>query len=244
MGDKTLEIKKKSIPIWIIVVILAVLGLVIAGIVCFVLIKNAETNDLRHSREAAEEIIGTKAAVEEYLKTKSETIEISDENKEAFEDFENAVAKLNDLMDKLSECGTVKDGDAKGKFEEAKAIHDRIRTVGETEQQLMNVLGDGTLSGEELDELANGNNEYLKNLAKEFKDYRAQVASYSEKYADLKGKNKTELDADAAKLKQAGEELAKKYAEVKFDDVHGMSRDDILKFYATIEELNKILAEI
>ena len=64
-----------------------------------------------------------------------------------------------------------------------------------------------------------------------------------EKYADLKGKNKTELDADYAAIQQDGNELAQKYAEIKFEDVYGMSRDDILNFYATMEELSKYLAE-
>ena len=64
-----------------------------------------------------------------------------------------------------------------------------------------------------------------------------------EKYADLKGKNKTELDADYAAIQQEGNVLAQKYTEIKFDDVYGKSRDDILSFYATIEELNKFLAE-
>ncbi len=41
----------------------------------------------------------------------------------------------------------------------------------------------------------------------------------------------------------AGDELKKKYAEIKMDDVLGMSRDDILRFYGTIEELDNYLAE-
>ena len=243
MGDKALEEEKKKFPIWVVATILVVVGLLVAGIVCFVLIKNAEVDDLRRSRELTENIAGTKVAVEEYFSAKSETVELTDETKELFEDFENAVAKLNEYMGELGEHGAVKNGDAKSKYDEARAAYDHLREVGETEQQLMNVTNDGALSNEELDELANGKNEFLKNLANEYKEYRTKVTEYNEKYVDLKGKNKTEFDEDSAKLKQAGEDLAKKYAEIKFDDVYGMSRDDILKFYATIEELNKILAE-
>ena len=48
---------------------------------------------------------------------------------------------------------------------------------------------------------------------------------------------------NTSEVKVTGVTKAENYAEIKFDDVYGMSRDDILKFYATIEELNKILTE-
>jgi hypothetical protein len=83
----------------------------------------------------------------------------------------------------------------------------------------------------------------LKNISKDLEDYRKKVKDFKEKYANLKGVDKTQLDNDYAAITNAGQELTKKYAEIKTDDVYKMSRDDILSFYATIEELNKYLSE-
>ena len=245
MGDEVLmeEEKQRKFPIWAIVAIFAVIGLAVAGIVCLVLVKHAEKEDLRQAIDLSQSVIDMRAAVETYFAEKTDKIELTDEQKEKFEDFENAVAKSGDLMRELGEKSSVKDGDAKTKYEDAAKIYEKLQEVGEVEQILMSALSDRALIDEELDEFANGKNEYLKKMATEYKEYRTKVAEFNEKYADLKGKNKTELDADYAKLQQDGNELAKKYAEIKFEDVYGMSRDDILKFYATIEELNKILAE-
>jgi hypothetical protein len=107
----------------------------------------------------------------------------------------------------------------------------------------MDAMEDNALSDEELDEFEKSGSGLLQQIAKDYKAYRENVKAYNEKYADLKGKNKTELDADYDKLKKEGEELAKKYAKIEFDGVYGKSRDDIFQFCGTIEEINKIISE-
>jgi uncharacterized membrane-anchored protein YhcB (DUF1043 family) len=241
MGDEALmkeKKQKKSFPIWVIAAICLVAGLIIAAIVFFVLVKISEAEDLRKIQEKTDEIFGTRTAVEKYLNAKSETVELSEENKAIFAEFEDAVDKAGSLLKDLGEIRNMKDGDGKEKYEAAAEKLGNLQKVSEIEQLLMDAIEDGALSDEELDQFTNADSEYLKNLAKDYKDYRTKVAEFNEKYADLKGKNKAELDADYAKIQQDGNDLAKKYAEIKFDDVYGMSRDDILKFYATIEELN------
>ncbi len=238
-----IEKQERKIPIWAIVVALVVLGLIIAGIVCFILVKNGEAEDLKKARGLSSDIFETKVVVENYINAKTETLELTEEDKELFEDFENSIAKTSDLMKELGDCRAIKDEEAKKKYDEAAGIFEKMLDYAETEQQLMNTLSDGELNGEELDELKNGRNEYLKKIAEELKGYEAKILEFNEKYADLKGKNKVELDNDAAEIKQLGDELKNKYGSIKLDDVYGMSRDDILHFYATIEELNKYLTE-
>ena len=206
--------KLKKIPIWVIVVICVTAGLVIASVVCLILVKNAEAEDLRKAKETTAKILETRAAMETYL-----------------------------YLRDLGESRVVEEGKAKELFEEASEKMGDLQLVGETEQLLKDIIDDNKLSDEEVEQLANSGSKYLQELAQNYKEYRAKLAEFMEKYADLKGKNKTELDADYAAIQQEGNVLAQKYTEIKFDDVYGKSRDDILSFYATIEELNKFLAE-
>ena len=236
--------KKFPIPTWAIITICAVGALLVAGIVCLVLVLSAQANDARKAIEAVDEISGTRTAVETYFDSKiSEDGKIPGESRSAFMEFQAAVERAGGYLKDLDKNRFVKEGEAKEKYDEASKKMGDLQSVAEVEQLMMDALDDGALSDEELDSFANSNNEYLQNLGKSYKEYRAKVKEYNEKYADLKGKNKAELDTDTAAIKQMGDELTAKYKDMKFDDVYGMSRDDILKFYATIEELKTILAK-
>ena len=236
--------KKFSIPTWAIIIICAVGALLVAGIVCLVLILSAQADDARKAIEAIDGISGTRVTVEAYFESKiSEDGKISSENRSAFMEFEAAVEKAGGYLKDLDKNRFVSEGEAKEKYDEASKKMGDLQGVAEIEQLMMDSLDDGVLSDEELDSFVNSNSEYLQNLGKSYKEYRAKAKEYNEKYADLKGKNKAELDANAAAIKQMGDELTAKYKDMKFDDVYGMSRDDILKFYATIEELKTILAK-
>ena len=227
--------KLKKIPIWVIVVICVTAGLVIASVVCLILVKNAEAEDLRKAKETTAKILETRAAMETYLNTEAEDAKL--------DSFESEVEKAGGYLRDLGESRVVEEGKAKELFEEASEKMGDLQLVGETEQLLKDIIDDNKLSDEEVEQLANSGSKYLQELAQNYKEYRAKLAEFMEKYADLKGKNKTELDADYAAIQQEGNVLAQKYTEIKFDDVYGKSRDDILSFYATIEELNKFLAE-
>jgi hypothetical protein len=62
------------------------------------------------------------------------------------------------------------------------------------------------------------------------------------KYGDNKEKSNELIEA-YGKIQVRGDELNKKYNALTLDDLLGMSRDDILSFYAKIEELKSILAK-
>lgn len=233
----------KKFPIWAIVAIFVAIGLIVALVVFLVMMKVGEATSYREAKDYTDEILSGREAVAAYLNGENEGEKLSDENKEKFENFEKAVDELSEKMKKLGETRAVHDDSIRVKYDEATDQLGNLQYVSETEQMLADVMDDGALSDEEIEQISNSESEYLKKMAADFKEYRAKVNEYKEKYADLKGKNKSELDTDAASLKKLGDELAKKYEKVGFDDVYGMSRDDILKFYATIEELNKILTE-
>ena len=233
----------KKFPIWAIVAIFVAIGLIVATVVFIVMMKVAEAEGYRKAKEDTDEILGTREAVAAYLSAENEGEKLSDENKEKFENFEKAVDELSEKMNKLGESRVVHDESIRVKYDEATDQLGNLQYVSETEQMLADAMEDGALSDEEIEQISNSESEYLKKMAEDFKEYRAKVKEFNEKYADLKGKDKAQLDADYAKIQQDGNELKKKYEKIEFDDVYGMSRDDILKFYATIEELNKILTE-
>ena len=233
----------KKFPIWAIIAIFVAIGLIVATVVFIVMMKVAEAEGYRKAKEDTDEILGTREAVVAYLSAENEGEKLSDENKEKFENFEKAVDELSEKMNKLGESRVVHDESIRVKYDEATDQLGNLQYVSETEQMLADAMEDGALSDEEIEQISNSESEYLKKMAEDFKEYRTKVKEFNEKYADLKGKDKAQLDADYAKIQQDGNELKKKYEKIEFDDVYGMSRDDILKFYATIEELNKILTE-
>jgi len=235
--------KIKKIPIWVIVTIFAGIGLVVALIVFIVMMNIGIAESYREAKEFTEEIVGTCEDVKAYLYGENEGEKLSDENKTKFENFEKAVEKDTDIMKKLGESRVVHDEEIRVKYDKATEELGQLQLVSETEQLLMDAMEDNALSDEELDEFEKSGSELLQQIAKDYKAYRENVKAYNEKYADLKGKNKTELDADYDKLKKEGEELAKKYAKIEFDGVYGKSRDDIFQFCGTIEEINKIISE-
>ena len=233
----------KKFPIWAIIAIFVAIGLIVATVVFIVMMKVAEAEGYRKAKEDTDEILGTREAVVAYLSAENEGEKLSDENKEKFENFEKAVDELSEKMNKLGESRVVHEESIRVKYDEATDQLGNLQYVSETEQMLADAMEDGALSDEEIEQISNSESEYLKKMAEDFKEYRTKVKEFNEKYADLKGKDKAQLDADYAKIQQDGNELKKKYEKIEFDDVYGMSRDDILKFYATIEELNKILTE-
>ena len=95
-----------------------------------VLVKHAEKENLGRAIDLSQSVIDTRAAVETYFAEKTDKIELTDEQKEKFEDFENAVAKSGDLMRELGEKSSVKDGDAKTKYEDAAKIYESFDRRG------------------------------------------------------------------------------------------------------------------
>jgi len=241
-----MEKSEKKFALWKKILICFLIMIAVAGGVFAVLAmleKRSEAEAYAKAIDGTNEILGMRDDVKTYLELTADGVEISDENKAKFERFQEAVRKNGELLNELSENRVMKDDTVKAKYDEATEKLGELQHVAKIEQVMMNVMEDGELSDDELTTFSDLDSGYLKNLASEMLKYRAEVAEFQEKYADLAGKDKTELNADYAKIQQSGNELAKKYEKIEFDDVYEKSRDDILGFYGTIEELNKILNE-
>ena len=68
------------------------------------------------------------------------------------------------------------------------------------------------------------------------------MAEFHEKYKTNAKKSDAAIE-EYGQLMVEGDELTSEFEKVELADVLGMSRDDILGFYATIEELNNKLSE-
>ncbi|MDO4219734.1 MAG: hypothetical protein Q4D22_00660 [Candidatus Saccharibacteria bacterium] len=237
------EKKKKTLSRGAKIAICVVAGVLAAVGVCTALWLTNRVTGYREAKNYTSEILSTKAAVEEFLDAKVGEEGISEENKMTFTDYSDAVKKSSDYLESLGATGVLKNETVNEKYETAKKELEKLVRVKDVESKLMEILEDGEISEEELTTLKDLKSDYLTKMAEDLAEYRAKVAEFNEKYADLKGVKKTDLDNDYAALVAAGDELKKKYAEIKMDDVLGMSRDDILRFYGTIEELDNYLAE-
>ena len=225
------------------IAICIVIGLVVAGGVFTTLFFVNRISGYREAKNYTDEILGTKDAVVAYLDRKLDGEKLTEDDKKAIDDFKTAVEKAESYTESLSASKALKDKNVSEKYEKAKEELTKASVYKTIEQKIFGVLKDGEISEEELKVFDDSDNEFLKSVSSDLKEYRKKVSDFKEKYTDLKGANKKQLDDDYAAITNAGQELTKKYSEIKIDDVYKMSRDDILSFYATIEELNNYLSE-
>ncbi len=236
------EKSKKSMSRITKIIICVVIGILVAVGVCTGLWLKNRVTGYREAKNYAEEIMKTKSAVEKYFDEKIGEEGLTDDNKKTYEDFVDAVKKSSDYMESLGATGVLKNETVNEKYEVAKSDLEKLTKAKDIEVKLMEIVADGEFSDDDFAQMSEMG-DYLKNMADEIVAYRKKVTDFNAKYENLKGANKKELDSDYAALVAAGDALKKKYAEIKIEDVTGMSRDDILRFYGTIEELNKYLAE-
>ena len=235
--------KKKTMPIGIKIAICVGIGVLTAVGVCtgFWLINRV--TGYQEAKGFTENIIGSKETVEKFLDAKVGEDGMTDEDKKVYEDFVSAVDKTSECLDKLKDTGALKNETVNELYEKAKSDFAKLVKTKDIEAKLMGVLGDGELSEEDLATLKEMDNDYLTQLVDDITDYRNKVSEFNTKYENIKGVNKTVLDNDYAALVAAGDELSKKYSVIEMDSILGMSRDDILGFYGTIEELDNYLAD-
>ena len=236
------EKSKKSMSRITKIIICVVIGILVAVGVCTGLWLKNRVTGYREAKNYAEEIMKTKSSVEKYFDEKIGEEGLTDNNKKTYEDFVDAVKKSSDYMESLGATGVLKNETVNEKYEVAKSDLEKLTKAKDIEAKLMEIVADGEFSDYDLAQMSEMG-DYLKNMADEIVAYRKKVTDFNAKYENLKGANKKELDSDYAALVAAGDALKKKYAEIKIEDVTGMSRDDILRFYGTIEELDKYLAE-
>ena len=209
----------KKLPIFISAGILAVVAFV------FFLVTRV---DYGEAKECANEILATKTAVETFLN-------MADRDDAAADSFEKAVPTAREALNKLADSSATKDSRVKEDVEQAQAEFAKIE---KSEHIWNDVKAVEDLSEESLSRLEKSESKYLSEFAKEYREYLKEFAAYKEKYG---AKKDGDLIKEYGEIWNKGEELVQK-SKASVEDIMGMSRDDIMAFYAKIEELNKYLA--
>ena len=219
------------------VVFVVLLGVLALGGVFGSLALTHERINYAEARENVSEIAKTKESVEKLFDAKLESLELTDEDKAVMDEFESALEKCRNYITSLEASNVLKDAEVAEKFN---AVKEKYALV----EKLSNSWNDTKLlfdlTDENLARLKKSESEALKVLAEELSEYRAEVANFRKQYAANAKKDSAVIEA-YGKMQLIGEDLNKKYADVKLETIIGMSRDDILGFYETIEELNNIL---
>lgn len=219
------------------ILLVAIFGILALVGVFSVLALTHERINYDEARENVAEIAKTKEPIEKFFDAKIDKLEMNDGVKVQIAEFEGAIEKSKNYITSLEASNVLKDEAVKEKFKAVKEKYAAIEKLSKTWEEVK-LLFD--LTDENLATLKKSENEYLKTLAEELSEYRLEVANFKKQYEASTTKDSGVIES-YGKMQLIGEGLNKKYEKATLEDVLGMSRDDISGFYATIEELNKVL---
>lgn len=224
------------------IAICATVGVVVALTVFLVLLLTNQVSGYREAKNYTDEILSTRGAVVAFLDAEGDD-ELSNEDIELYKKFKSAVEKSESYTESLSASKAMKNEVVSEKYKRAKKELEKLSRYRDVEVLIFDAMEDGELSDDELKVFAESKNDFLVAMATDLTEHRAKFAEFYEKYGEFEDVNDAELDSEYSELMSYSESIAKKYAKISMMDVVGMSRDDILHFYDTIEELNNYLAE-
>lgn len=194
------------------------------------------------------EILTTKTAVTEFIDGKITSLDFSDDENNRIKNFDEAIAKAQTYMDSLGASSVLKDAAVKEKYDQAAEKFNKIKEMRTVEQTLValstEIKSNKTISTDDMTKLESSDNDFLKTLGTDLSNYAKEVADFKTKYGDASSTIDQNAMIEAYGVVQNdGEKLNKKYSGTEFADIFGMSRDDMLSFYDSIETLDKYLTE-
>lgn len=239
MKHLSVEKQHKEMPHRKKIIIAVIFGLAVCLGVLVTLVLTRERLAYNEAHDMTVEIAGTKAAVEGFLDSKPEDLDFDEKEQAQIRDFEEALDKCANYLESFSALNVTKD-------EKIAELYNKAKDESSKLEKLKAIWGDVKLlleiTDENLEKLKSSSSEKLASLATKLSDYRAKVAEFHEKYKTNAKKSDVAIE-EYGQLMVEGDELTSEFEKVELADVLGMSRDDILGFYATIEELNNKLSE-
>ena len=242
MGDEMVKRNKRSNKVKIGVCVASALVIVSAVFVGLLVAgkfksEHAERADYKEVQAKVQGLINGREETKKFLDLKIKTAKLSEEEQKVVNEFEKNVPDDDKMQKVLQE---IKDVNA-GKDE---AIEDAVNKVALSYINLhklylvekdMSVMYDGELSDKDLEALSKSDYKYLVNMAKDINDYRGKVKKLNVKDEDFEKNYKA--------LLEEGENMGRKYALVKFEDITGAKKEEVLAYYDRVDELNKVLLE-
>ncbi len=240
MGDAMVKKNKRSNKVKIGLYIAAVL--VIAGVVFVGLFfvnkpkdEQVEKVNYKEVRAGIQEFINGREETEKFLDLKIKSAKLSEEEQKIVDKFEKVVPddnKMQAVLQKVKDVNANKDRAIEEAVNKVALSYVNLHKLYLVEKD-MSVMYDGELSDKDLEALSKSDHKYLVNMAKVINDYRGKVKKLSAKDKDFEKSYKS--------LLEEGESLNKKYATVKFEDIIGVKKEDVLAYYDRIDELNRTL---
>ena len=233
-------VKRKSNRVKIVFCVIVMLVAAVAVFLGAFLSRKLTENERKDYTEVQAEVLKLmdgREAVEKFLNLEIKTAKLNDADKKIVDDFEKVVPEDSDiqtLLQKILDINKEEDEGIKKAVDVVALTYIELHSVYLLERDLA-VMFDGELSDEDLATLEKSENNYLAKLAKEVGDYRAKVKGLSVKDDNFEQNYKL--------LEEEGEQLQKKYAEVKLKDIMGKTEEEIMEYYDKVEELNTILLE-
>ncbi len=224
-------------------IICVVCALLAFGATLTVLLVTRGNLGYEEARNYADEILKTKDAVESFLDADLSTLELSEEEKTKADNFAKAADKVGQYMESLSASSALKNDSVAEKYNKAKSDFAKLKEVSEVEKSLFSLLGEEGVDDSKLEDFKSSDNEFLKKFAKEIIDYKKEAEEFVEKYQDISNIDEDAMIEDYGNFQIKGEQILDNYNDMSFRDIFGYSKDDVLGFYASIEELVSILNE-
>ena len=235
MGDAMVKKNKRSNKVKIglyIAAVLVIAGVVFVGLFFANKSKDEQVEKVNYKEVQAEvqEFMNGREETEKFLDLKIKSVKLSEEEQKIVDKFEEVVpddSKMQAVLQKVKDVNANKDRAIEEAVNKVALSYINLRKLYLVEKD-MSVMYDGELSDKDLEALSESDYEYLVNMAKVINDYRGKVKKLSVKDKDFEKNYKS--------LLEEGESLNKKYAIVKYEDIIGVKKEDVLAYYDRIDE--------
>lgn len=228
---------KKSMPNGKKMAIVVAIFVIVFGAVFLTLFLTRERLAYSEAKDYVSGMLNTRELINKFIDTAPRSLEFSDEEQRIVDDFDAALEKNRSYMESLAVSSALKDEAVNEKYLLVKDKYgaiERLAAVWGDTKKLLDMTDENLLA------LKESRSEKLKELAEELIEYRLELKNYKAKYS---GSSDAGMIEEYGKLQLIGDEINEKYRNTTIEEILGMSRDDIASFYATIEELNNVLAE-
>ena len=193
----------------------------------------------------AQERVRGMLAVEKQAKNLAGTKEITEKNIGKVEQSLAAIGALESEAKKLGRSSALKDDEVKASYETIKQKVDKWVELSKIGQTLVKIVegGDHESIGKLITKLERADNDKLKEMAKELKEYQKKASKFKEYYSSGKTNDYAKMQEEYGKIVAEGEAIKAKYEEMDFKKYVGMSEKKMVELFDDLKKLDKYLEE-
>ena len=226
----------------IILIVVAVLA--VAGIVFGVLWLTREKLDYAGAAGNVREMLGAKEIILSEWEDDELVENYSDLDTTGIDELDKAIAKFEEYYGSLGASNVLKDDVVKTDYDALADLANNLKEMGEV-LDLMKLYLVALESGEDvtsiLDEMSKSGNAWLSNFGTDLIEYKNSLNDFSEKYGAGVASDETAMLEEYGVLMLEGEELEEKYAAVGWEEILGVSEDEMVADFDQVSQLLELL---